>query len=119
VIGWEWMPSLAGASDGGKIHLRGYPKRAGEVLRVIGRDEVSTITSETGTVEIDGHLLKPLYALTRAYMCEAKAQGRTATSGSDWAERAEGYHVEYQRAIVDPMFQATSRPKVRQPQVVF
>ena len=119
VIGWEWMPSLAGASDGGKIHLRGYPKRAGEVLRVIGRDEVSTITSETGTVEIDGHLLKPLYALTRAYMCEAKAQGRTATSGSDWAERAEGYFVEYQRAIVDPMFQATSRPKVRQPQVVF
>ena len=119
VTGWEWMPSLAGASDGGKIHLRGYPKRAGEVLRVIGRDAVSTITSETGTVEIDGHLLKPLYALTRAYMCEAKAQGRTATSGSDWAERAEGYHVEYQRAIDDPMFQATSRPKVRQPQVVF
>ena len=119
VTGWEWMPSLAGASDGGKIHLRGYPKRAGEVLRVIGRDAVSTITSETGTVEIDGHLLKPLYALTRAYMCEAKAQGRTAASGSDWAERAEGYHAEYQRAIADPMFQATSRPKVRQPQVVF
>ena len=127
VTGWEWMPPLtvalgAGAaleSGAGKIHLRGYPKRAGEVLRVIGRDEVSTITSETGTVEIDGHLLKPLYALTRAYMCEAKAQGRAATSGSDWAERAEGYHAEYQRAIADPMFQATSRPKVRQPQVVF
>jgi len=119
VTQWEWMPPLAGASDGGKIHLRGYPRRGGEILRVVGRDAVSTVSADTDTVEIDGHLLKPLYALTRAYMCEDKAMGRSPRSGIDWAQRAEEYHIEYQRAIADPMYQATSRPKVRQPQVVF
>jgi hypothetical protein len=52
-------------------------------------------------------------------MCEDKAMGRSPRSGIDWAQRAEEYHIEYQRAIADPMYQATSRPKVRQPQVVF
>ena len=92
VNGWEWIPPLDGASDGGQVFLPGRP-RDHEVLRLNGRNLLSSVSADTDTIELDGELLEPLYLKCRQFICEDKA---SQDSDSDWGRRARDYEEEYE-----------------------
>jgi hypothetical protein len=92
VNGWEWIPPIDGASDGGQVFLPGRP-RDHEVLRLNGRNLLSSVSVDTDTIELDGDLLEPLYLKCRQFICDDKA---SEDSDSDWGRRARDYEEEYE-----------------------
>jgi len=92
VNGWEWIPPLDGASDGGQVFLPGRP-RDHEVLRLNGRNLLSSVSADTDTIELDGELLDPLYMKCRQFLCEEKA---AEDAESDWGRRARDFETEYE-----------------------
>ena len=92
VNGWEWIPPLDGASDGGQVFLPGRP-RDHEVLRLNGRNLLSSVSADTDTIELDGELLDPLYMKCRQFLCEEKA---AEDAESDWGRRARDFEAEYE-----------------------
>ena len=92
VNGWEWIPPLDGASDGGQVFLPGRP-RDHEVLRLNGRNLLSSVSVDTDTIELDGELLDPLYMKCRQFLCEEKA---AEDAESDWGRRARDFETEYE-----------------------
>jgi len=91
VTGWEWVPSLDGASDGGRVLLPAKPGNH-EVLRLNGRGLLSSVSLDTDTVELDGDLLEPLYMKCREILCQDKA---AENGDSDWGQRALDWRAEY------------------------
>jgi hypothetical protein len=87
---WMWVPSVAGASDGGKIEFP-YPLSPKHRIRIIGRDMLSSVSADTSTVEVDGELLSPLYNLTRAYLAEEYAMSGPVGEREFWIARASQY----------------------------
>jgi hypothetical protein len=85
VNGWEWIPPLDGASDG--------RPRDHEVLRLNGRNLLSSVSADTDTIELDGELLDPLYMKCRQFLCEEKA---AEDAESDWGRRARDFETEYE-----------------------
>tara|TARA_R100000687_G_C6396779_1_gene139899 strand:+ start:22 stop:633 length:612 start_codon:yes stop_codon:yes gene_type:complete len=92
VNGWEWIPPLDGASNGGQVFLPGRP-RDHEVLRLNGRNLLSSVSADTDTIELDGELLDPLYMKCRQFLCEEKA---AEDAESDWGRRARDFETEYE-----------------------
>jgi len=107
--GWEWMPPVAGASDGGQIRL---PSRSGsrDVLRIVGRDVLSSIAIDTDTTELPSELLEPLYDKVRSILCQDRANS-SPSSDSDWAQQAVMYEQRYLDGINSEMME-TARPLV-------
>lgn len=91
VTGWEWVPPLDGASDGGQVFLPASPRNH-EVLRLNGRGLLSSVSLDTDTVELDGDLLEPLYMKCRELLCQDKA---AQNGSSDWGQRALDWRAEY------------------------
>jgi hypothetical protein len=95
VEGWEHMPPLDGASDGGQIFLPAAP-RDHEILRMVGRGMLSNVTTDSTTIEIDGELLVPLYEKVRSLLAWDRAGG---DPDSGWAVRAREFEFAYREAI--------------------
>ena len=99
VEGWEYVPPLDGASDGGQVFLGARP-RDHEVLRMVGRGLLSGVTeapgSDSETIEIDGELLVPLYEKVRSLLAWERAGG---DPDSGWAIRAREFDLAYREAI--------------------
>ena len=95
ILNWEHTPPVAGASNGGTIRFAAPlpPKRR---LRIIGTDMLSSLSADTGTVEIDGELLGPLYNKVRQIMCDERAMG---DPNSDFYALARRFDAEYLRDI--------------------
>jgi len=95
ILNWEHTPPVAGASNGGTIRFAAPlpPKRR---LRIIGTDMLSSVSADTGTVEIDGELLGPLYNKVRQIMCDERAMG---DPNSDFYALARRFDAEYLRDI--------------------
>ena len=74
VMNWEWVPPVAGASNGGFLE---FPFRLPEKhrLRILGLDLLSSVTADTDTVEIDGEQLDIIYNSTKQKVALALAQG--------------------------------------------
>jgi hypothetical protein len=68
LLRWDWVPSVAGASDNGFLEFP-YDLPTHHVLRIASRDLLSSITSDTSTFEVDGELLEPVYDAVRAELC--------------------------------------------------
>jgi hypothetical protein len=91
VQNYEWLPPVAGASDGGQIRVDEYLP-AKQSLRIVGVDQLSAITVDTSTVEVDIDLLDPLYNLTRAYLCEEAVKQSTSLNYIRlWGDRQSEY----------------------------
>lgn len=89
---YEHIPAVAGASNHGLLRLpRGLPEK--QVLRIIGTDLLSSVSTDSDTVEVDGELLEPLYAKVREYLCAER------NKSSAWADREENYRAEYEELI--------------------
>lgn len=93
--GWEYIPPLDGAADGGQIFL-GAPARDHEVLRLVGRGMLSAVTVDASTFEIDGELLDPLYNKIRATLAWEAADGEP---DSKWGRMSRDFEGAYQEGI--------------------
>jgi hypothetical protein len=99
VTNYDWIPPVAGASDGGLIRLS-EALTSGRRLRIVGVDLLSSVTVDTDTVEVDGELLNPLYDLTRAYLCEEKVKEATSVNYIRlWGDRQSEYMRRFEDAL--------------------
>jgi hypothetical protein len=96
--GWSHIPPLDGASDGGRINLAA-PPRDHEILRLVGRGLLSSVTADSDTIEIDGELLVPVYEKVRSMLAWEKAGGDV---DSTWGRRAQEFDLAYRNAINSP-----------------
>ena len=111
---WDHVPPVAGASDGGMIRFQQIlPKQ--HRLRIVGRDMLSSLSTDAGTAEIDGDLLHPLYDKVRQLLCLRMAAGNPA---SNWAEQARQYEESYLLAVEGRLTRVKS-PPVAVPRMVF
>ena len=111
---WDHVPPAAGASDGGMIRFQQIlPKQ--HRLRIVGRDMLSSLSTDAGTAEIDGDLLHPLYDKVRQLLCLRMAAGNPA---SNWAEQARQYEESYLLAVEGRLTRVKS-PPVAVPRMVF
>ena len=111
---WEHVPSVAGASDGGVIRFQEtLPSK--HRIRIVGRDLLSSVSSDSSTIEIDGELLHPVYDRVRMMIAQRMAANNP---GSDWAEMARQYEASYVRAVEGNLVKVKS-PPVAIPRMVF
>ena len=111
---WEHVPPVAGASNGGVIRFQEtLPSKYR--IRVVGRDLLSAVSSDSSTVEIDGELLHPVYDRVRMMIAQRMAANNP---GSDWAEMARQYEASYVRAVEGDLVKVKS-PPVAIPRMVF
>ena len=111
---WEHVPPVAGASNGGVIRFQEtLPSKYR--IRVVGRDLLSSVSSDSSTIEIDGELLHPVYDRVRMMIAQRMAANNP---GSNWAELARQYEASYTRAVEGDLVK-TSSPLVAVPRMVF
>lgn len=95
ITNWEFIPPVDGASSGGTIRFKNQiPKQ--RRLRIVGTDMLSSVSSDSDTLEIDGDLLEPLYNKTRQLLADERAMGNPQ---SYWFTMARQFETEYNRAI--------------------
>lgn len=89
---WSWSPqgyqgTSAQTGTGGQITL---PVRSNkrDVLQVIGRDLLSSVSADTDTIEIDDEFVEPLANTVRMLLCREMAKSNPR---SDWSEQADMY----------------------------
>ena len=111
---WEHVPPVSGADNGGVIRFQEtLPSKYR--IRVVGRDLLSAVSSDSSTVEIDGELLHPVYDRVRMMIAQRMAANNP---GSDWAEMARQYEASYVRAVEGDLVKVKS-PPVAIPRMVF
>ena len=111
---WEHVPPVRGASNGGIIRFQEtLPSKYR--IRVVGRDLLSSVSSDSSTIEIDGELLHPVYDRVRMMIAQRMAANNP---GSNWAELARQYEASYTRAVEGDLVK-TSSPLVAVPRMVF
>mgnify|MGYP003136072239 CR=1 FL=1 len=69
---YDWVPPVAGGSNNGFIEFP-YDLPSHQVLRIMARDMLSSVSADTDTFEVDGELLEPVYDAVRAEMCQEAA----------------------------------------------
>ena len=95
ITNWEFIPPVDGASSGGTIRFKNQiPEQ--RRLRIVGTDMLSSVSSDSDTLEIDGDLLEPLYNKTRQLLADERAMGNPQ---SYWYTMARQFETEYNRAI--------------------
>lgn len=95
VEGWEHIPPLDGAADGGNIFLAAAP-RDHEVLRLVGRGMLSSVSADSDTIEIDGELLDPIYNKIRATLAQEQSGG---DPDSTWGRWSREFEMAYREGI--------------------
>jgi hypothetical protein len=97
IYNWKWIPPIDGGSNGGL--LRFYQELPDKRrLRIDGRGQLSSVSADSDTVEIDGEFLKPLYEKT----LQLAALGVQDAAPSDllyWSSRAKEYGENYEKAV--------------------
>jgi hypothetical protein len=91
-LNWRWVPPAAGAANGGILEFP-YMLPELEVIRVLGTDMLSAVTTDASTLEIDGELLEPLYNRTRQYIAEEMAMNGAMRTQGYWQEKALMYRA--------------------------
>ena len=95
ITNWDIVPPAAGASTGGTLRFTGnLPSH--HRLRIVGTDLLSSVSSDTSTVEIDGELLEPLYNKVRQMIADEMSMG---IPDSYWFTMARQYEAEDNTAI--------------------
>ena len=111
---WDHVPPVAGASDGGVIRFQETLADKYRI-RIVGRDLLTAASTDTGTVEIDGELLHPVYDKVRQLLCLRMAAGNP---DSNWTEMARQFEASYVRAVEGDLVKIKT-PPVAVPRMVF
>ena len=114
ILNWEWTPPAAGASNGGTLRFP-YELHEHTRLRIIGRDLLSTLSSETSTIEIDGPLLEPLYQNTRELICEEAAATGPVDQSGFWLGLQRHWRTKFDDAIAGAITSGTPNPRANIP----
>lgn len=107
---WTWIPPVAGASNNGFLEFP-YALPEKQIIRVIARDLLSSVSADTDTIEIDGELLAPLYDYTRLLMAKQVANESVAGTNDWWARKVREYQASVDRHLNNGRF--ISLPNVR------
>ena len=111
---WSQVPPVAGADNGGLLYFQEtLPSKYR--LRIVGRDVLTPVTSDSSTIEIDGDLLHPLYNKTRQLIALRLA---SSNPNSQWTESARQYEEAYLMAIEGNLV-GVKAPLVAVPRMVF
>ena len=111
---WSQVPPVAGADNGGLLYFQ--ETLPGKYrLRIVGRDVLTPVTSDSSTIEIDGDLLHPLYNKTRQLIALRLA---SSNPNSQWTESARQYEEAYLMAIEGNLV-GVKAPLVAVPRMVF
>ena len=111
---WDHVPPAEGASNGGVIRFQETLPDKYRV-RIVGRDLLTVASTDTGTVEIDGELLHPVYDKVRQLLCLRMAAGNP---DSNWTEMARQFEASYVRAVEGDLVKIKT-PPVAVPRMVF
>ena len=95
ITNWEFIPPVDGASTGGTIRFKNQVPEQRRI-RIVGTDMLSSVSSDSDSLEIDGDLLEPLYNKTRQLLADERAMGNPQ---SYWYTMARQFETEYNRAI--------------------
>ena len=97
---YDWIPPVGGASNNGFIEFP-YALPSHQVLRVLARDMLSSVSADTDTFEVDGELLEPVYDAVRAELCqEAATVGIYSGKEQDfWLSQSGFYRRRSETAI--------------------
>lgn len=100
VTGYEHVPAIDGASDGGRLYLPAAPREK-QVLRLVGANTLSSVSADTDTVEYDGEVLEPLYDKTREYLCAERADsyGFGSDGYTEWKSKERDYRDRYDQWV--------------------
>ena len=111
---WRWIQPVDGASNGGLLEFPRYlPEQ--KRLRIIGRYPLSSISGDTGTIELDHELIAPLYNLIRERLCEEAANLAVANESRDfWLTRQREYRAIAQQGM-DGVVQVMPAQQIRIP----
>jgi hypothetical protein len=115
ILGWKFLPAAAGASNGGTIEMP-YLLPSKHRIRIVGVDQLSSVNADSDTFEVDIDLLDPLYNLTRAYMCQERAD---TAKGRDtiriWRDRQAIFMAAYDGNLANGKVLRTPRPRLAIP----
>ena len=97
---YDWIPPVGGASNNGFIEFP-YDLPSHQVLRVLARDMLSSVSADTDTFEEDGEQLEPVYDAVRAELCqEAATVGIYSGKEQDfWLSQSGFYRRRSETAI--------------------
>tara|TARA_R110002110_G_scaffold183544_1_gene390209 strand:+ start:389 stop:1702 length:1314 start_codon:yes stop_codon:yes gene_type:complete len=113
---WDHVPPVAGADDGGVLYFQEtLPSK--HRIRIVGRDMLTPVSSDTSTVEVDGDLIQPLYDKVRQLIALRMASGNISPN-SNWTEMARQYEESYVRAVEGNLVKVKSPPTLV-PRMVF
>jgi len=113
---WAHVPPVAGADNGGTLYFQEtLPSK--HRMRVVGRDMLTPVSSDTSTVEVDGDLIQPLYDKVRQLIALRMASGNISPN-SNWTEMARQYEESYVRAVEGNLVKVKSPPTLV-PRMVF
>ena len=113
---WAHVPPVAGADNGGTLYFQEtLPSK--HRMRVVGRDMLTPVSSDTSTVEVDGDLIQPLYDKVRQLIALRMASGNISPN-SNWIEMARQYEESYVRAVKGDLVKVKAPPTLV-PRMVF
>lgn len=98
VYHWEIIPAVGGAGETGRLYVP-HPLPEKQILRLIGTDLLSSVSSDSDTVEVDGEQLELLYAKTREYMCEERGDQTFGDMRIHWKTLQSEYSNKYRDTI--------------------
>jgi hypothetical protein len=109
LLNWDWVPPVGGASDNGYIYVP-YDLPAKRRLRILGTDALSTVTSDSGTIELRDDQMPLLLAYLRWRIAEREANEGYENSSGYWRGQEGRYHAEYESLMsTRPLLQAPKR----------
>ena len=95
---WTYIPPIAGASNNGLLEFN-QVLPAGRRIRIVGRAPISTISSDSSTIEVDTEQLIPLYDYTRMLMAQDVATVSYSGSQDYWRQLADRFEAQWRNAL--------------------
>ena len=112
---YDWIPPVGGGSNNGFIEFP-YDLPSHQVLRVLARDMLSSVSADTDTFEVDGELLEPVYDAVRSELChEAANVGSYSGKEQDFWLGQAGFYRNRSEATITRRRISFPNPRVKVP----
>ena len=112
---YDWIPPVGGGSNNGFIEFP-YDLPSHQVLRVLARDMLSSVSADTDTFEVDGELLEPVYDAVRSELChEAANVGIYSGKEQDFWLGQAGFYRNRSEATITRRRISFPNPRVKVP----
>jgi hypothetical protein len=114
ILNWDWIPPVAGASNGGTLEFM-YGLPAKRRLRIMAWDLLSGLTTDTATTEIDGQQLAIIYNKTREAVIREELNSMPIQDRKYWGSEADRYAAMVSQDINDGKGSPNVKTRLRAP----